>query len=110
MLRALEVGLGSVPVGLGVEEAVEQPRLPPGVTAGIGRLEHLASPLHTHSEWRGNSQHMSAEAVTVDKDPRRVLLVAFNSLGNFDLQFRLAEAGPLGAEQRHYGLPMEGIP
>jgi len=53
---------------------------------------------------------MSAEAVTVDKDPRRVLLVAFNSLGNFDLQFRLAEAGPLGAEQRHYGLPMEGIP
>jgi hypothetical protein len=53
---------------------------------------------------------MSAEAVTVDKDPRRVLLVAFNSLGYFDLQFRLAEAGPLGAKQRHYGLPMEGIP
>ncbi len=53
MLRALEIGLGGVPVGLGVEEAVEQPRLPPGVTAGIGWLEHLASPLHTHLSFTG---------------------------------------------------------
>ena len=62
VLRTLEVGSGGVPVALGVEEAVEQPRLPPGVAAGIRRLEHLAG------EWRGNSQHMGAEAVTVDKD------------------------------------------
>jgi hypothetical protein len=52
---------------------------------------------------------MGAEAVTVDKDPGRVLLVAFNSLGNFDLQLFLAEAGPLGAIQRHYRLAMKSI-
>jgi hypothetical protein len=52
---------------------------------------------------------MGAEAVTVDKDPGGVLLVAFNSLGNFDLQLFLAEAGSLGAVYRHNCLPMEGI-
>ncbi len=52
---------------------------------------------------------MGAEAVTVDKDPGWVLLVAFNSLGNFDLQLFLAEAGPLGAIQRHHGLAMKSI-
>jgi hypothetical protein len=52
---------------------------------------------------------MGAEAVTVNKDPGWVLLVAFNSLGNFDLQLFLAEAGPLGAIQRHHGLAMKSI-
>ncbi len=58
MLRTLEIGLGDVPVALGVEDAVEQPRLPPGVAAGIGRLEDLAGPLHTDAEReRGHPAH-----------------------------------------------------
>jgi hypothetical protein len=52
---------------------------------------------------------MGAEAVTVDKDPGWVLLVAFNSLGNLDLQLFLAEAGSLGTIDRHYGLAMKSI-
>ncbi len=55
---------------------------------------------------------MSTEAVAVDEDPGRILLVAFHSLGNLDLldlQLFLAEAGPPGAVDRNDGLYVKGI-
>jgi hypothetical protein len=109
MLQTLEVGLGGVPVALRVKDAVEQPCLPPGVAARIRRLEDLAGPLHTDGKGRGDAQHMGAEAVAVDENPGWILLVAFHSLGNFDLQLFLAEAGPSGAVDRNDSLSVEGV-
>jgi hypothetical protein len=52
---------------------------------------------------------MGAEAVAVDENPGWILLVTFHSLGNFDLQLFLAEAGPPGTVDRNDGLPVEGV-
>jgi hypothetical protein len=79
------------------------------VAAGIRRFENLAGPLYTDGEGRGDAQHMSAEAVAVDEDPGRILLVPFHSLGNLDLQLFLAEAGPPGAVDRNDGLSVKGV-
>jgi hypothetical protein len=52
---------------------------------------------------------MGSEAVAVDENLGRILLIAFHSLGNFDLQLFLAEAGPPGTVDRNDGLPVEGV-
>ncbi len=109
ILRALEVDSGSIPEALGVEDAVEQPRLPSGVAAGANRLEDLPGPLHTDGKGGRNAQHMSAKAVAVDEDSGGILLVVVHTLGDLDLQLLLAEAGPPGAVDGDHRLAVKGI-
>jgi hypothetical protein len=52
---------------------------------------------------------MSAEAVAVDENPGRILLIAVHTLGNLDLQLFLAETGPPGAVDRNGGLTVKSI-